>query len=152
MGNTSSGIAIRRDLSQIQELSSTSNFREIDSSLINERRAINSITSLYTYIQNKLSHIEGPWTNADISMAAKFSSVRSSISTEIFPQPTPNTVMRLALTSAYCNMNSTADIQADIEEAISAISTCTIPLKPFRTYMPGVERCIPYQGHSFIKV
>jgi hypothetical protein len=58
-------------------------------------------------------------------MAAKFSSVRSSISTEIFPQPTPNTVMRLALTSAY--MNNAADIQADIEEAICAISTCTTP-------------------------
>ena len=125
MGNTSPGMALRRDLSRIQELNTTSNFREIDSSLINERRAVNSITSLYTYIQNKLSHIEEPWNNADISMAAKFSSVRSSISTEIFPHPTPNTVMRLALTSAY--MNNAADIQADIEEAICAISTCTTP-------------------------
>ena len=42
-----------------------------------------------------------------------------------FPHPTPNTVMRLALTSAY--MNNAADIQADIEEAICAISTCTTP-------------------------
>ena len=65
MGSTSSGMALRRDLSRTQELNTTSNFREIDSSLINERRAINSITSLYTYIQNKLSHIEGPWANAD---------------------------------------------------------------------------------------
>ena len=55
MGHTSSGMAMRKDLTRIQELNSTSNFREIDSTLINEKHAINSITSLYTHITTKLS-------------------------------------------------------------------------------------------------
>ena len=103
MGFIPSGTAQRKDLSRIQELNSTSNFREIDSLLINDKRAINSINSMYTYIGSKLGHIEGPWNNEDLSLAARFSSVRTSISTEIFPQPTPNTAMRLALTSAFYN-------------------------------------------------